>query len=172
MITPTLTTRRLTLRPLTKATQRQIDWLRDPEVVRYSEQRHRDHTLSSQLKYIDSFTGGYIWGIHEVVTGAHFGNLTATVDTPNSVADVGIMLGTYSAWRHGFGTEAWQAATNWLLEARDGGKLRKLEAGCAATNLGMKRILEKTGFILEGERRNKFVIDHAIVGALLYGRFK
>ncbi len=172
-MTPTLTTNRLALRPLTKATQRQVDWLRDPEIVKYSEQRHREHTLSTQLKYINSFPEhSYVWGIYEVVTGAHFGNLTAAVDTVNNTAEVGILIGVCSAWKHGFGTEAWQAATNWLLDQRDGGRIRKLEAGCAAVNLGMKRILEKTGFVLEGERRNKFVIDNAIVGALLYGRFR
>lgn len=169
MTAPTLTTQRLTLRALGRATLRQIDWLNDPEIVRYSEQRHCVHTINTQKKYIEHFPG-FLWAIEHVATDQHIGNLSATVDKHNGVADVGMLLGS-EFWKHGFGTEAWQAATNWLLEV-DGGKFRKLEAGCAAVNLGMKRILTKTGFTFEGERKNHLIIDHAPCGALFYGRFK
>jgi len=171
MIVPTISTQRLTLRPLTKATQRQVDWLRDKEVTKFSEQRHKEHTLSTQNRYVSGFCG-YLWGIYTVKSGEHIGNISAEVDHPNNVADVGIMIGFMNVWGQGYGFEAWLAATNWLLDQRDGGQIRKLEAGCAAANIPMKRILEKSRFVLEGERKNKFIIDHAPVGALLYGRFK
>ena len=90
----TIATARLVLRELSKPTQRNLAWLKDPEVVRYSQQRHQFHTLSSELRYVNSFTGGSkLWGIYLVETGEHIGNLSATHDEPNNVCDVGIMIG-------------------------------------------------------------------------------
>jgi RimJ/RimL family protein N-acetyltransferase len=172
MTAPTISSQRLVMRALTKASQRQIDWLRDKDVVTFSEQRHREHTLGSQLRYIQSFVGrSYIWSIHAVTDNRHIGNITSTVDEPNSVADIGILLGEKDFWGHGYGSEAWLAVCNWMLD-KDCGKMRKLEAGCASCNVAMKKIIEKSKFQLEGERKNHLVIDGSPYGTLLYGRFR
>lgn len=165
-----ISTQRLTLRPLKKGTPRQVAWLNDPDVVRYSEQRHRTHTLSSQLNFVNSFPG-FIWGIHLVENGEHIGNLTASIDSPNNVADVGMLIGDTRCWGKGLGYEAWAAACAWLLSP-DGGKIRKLEAGCMKSNDAMLRIIRKNGFIQEGERLNHFVTNGGPISAVLFGRHK
>lgn len=165
-------TSRLVLRPLTKASQRQITWLRDPEVVRYSEQRHMEHTLSSQLRYINSFGGkSHLWAIIEVESGEHIGNLSATHDEPNNVSDVGILIGETKFWGKGYGAEAWRNACNWLLD-KDGGDVRKLEAGCMKSNEAMLKIIRGSAFVQEGERLNRFLLDGAPVSAVLFGRMR
>jgi [ribosomal protein S5]-alanine N-acetyltransferase len=173
MITPTISTDRLILRPLTKATQRQIDWLRDEEVVRYSEQRHKGHTLSAQLHYIRTMSvePNCIWSISHVAQDTYIGNLTATADVPNNTADVGILIGNKDFWGKGYGLEAWKAACNWLLDARLG-NIRKLEAGCMATHIAMRKILDQSGFKFEGERKNHFLFGGMPVGEVFYGRFR
>jgi len=163
-----LSTKRLSLRPLKKATPRQVQWLNDPMVTRYSEQRHHRHSLHSQLNYVTSFPG-MLWGIHLVDTGEHIGNIGAMHDSPNNVADVGLMIGDQSCWGKGFGFEAWDAACTWLL-SRDGGAIRKLEAGCMKVNEPMLRIIKKSRFVLEGERVNHFLVNGAPVTAVLFGR--
>ena len=170
MTLPTISTTRLTLRPLRKPVPRNLVWLRDPEVVRYSEQRHKDHTLSTQLHYVNSFVGkSRLWAIHRIDTGIHIGNFSARHDAPNDVADVAIMIGESTAWRRGYGTEAWQAACDWLL-AQSGGNIRKLEAGCMRTNEAMLRIIRGSKFVQEGERLNHFLVNGNPVSALLFGR--
>lgn len=167
-----ISTTRLHIRPLTKASPRQIAWLRDPEVVRYSEQRHTEPTLASQLRYIHSFGGkSHIWGIWQVETGVHIGNITADHDEPNNVSDVGILIGEKHLWGHGYGREAWEAVCSWLL-SRDGGAVRKLEAGCMKTNESMLRILRANRFVQEGERLNHFLVQGAPISAVLFGRSK
>jgi RimJ/RimL family protein N-acetyltransferase len=169
-MTPTISTARLTLRPLIKPSSRNLAWLRDPEVVRFSEQRHHEHTLSSQLRYVSSFTGtSRLWAIHLVQSGQHIGNLSAMHDGPNDVADVGIMIGETAYWHKGYAGEAWQATCAWLLD-RNGGQIRKLEAGCARTNLAMLKIIQASGFKQEGERLNHFLFDGHPVSAVLFGR--
>lgn len=172
-MTPTITTRNLVLRPLTKATQRNVDWLRDPKVVEYSEQRHKAHTLTTCLTYINSLKPyGHIWAIWTTAGDRYIGNLAADVDAPNLTADVSILIGERDYWGKGLGSEAWGAACNWLLD-KDCGGLRKLEAGCMAVNIAMRRVFDHTGFQFEGERKNHFLYQPGQpVGAVYYGRFR
>lgn len=167
-----LSTARLTLRPLTKATPRQVAWLRDPDVVRFSEQRHKEPSLSTQLRYVASFGGrSRIWGIYHVESGLHIGNITARHDEPNNVSEIGILIGERHLWGKGYGSEAWNAVCTWLLD-RDGGGVRKLEAGCMKTNEGMLRIIRKAKFVQEGEWLGHFLVQGAPVSALMFGRMK
>jgi RimJ/RimL family protein N-acetyltransferase len=168
----TIASARLILRQLTKPTQRNLVWLKDPEVVRYSNQRHEFHTLSSQLRYVHSFAGGSkLWGIYFVETGEHIGNLSATHDEPNNVCEVGMMIGEKKYWGKGLGREAWKTACDWLI-SKDGGNMRKLEAGCMRPNTAMLRIILNSGFKQEGELLNHFLLDGAPVSGLLFGRMK
>lgn len=171
-MTPTLSTPRLVLRQLTKSTSRQVSWLNDPEVVRYSEQRHREHSTYSQLVYINSFReNSHLWGLFRVDTNAHIGNVSAIHDRENNVADVGVMIGETSLWGQGYATEAWGAACDWLLD-KEGGTVRKLEAGCMRDNAAMMKIILKNKFTVEGERANHFLLGGAPVGMVLFGRFR
>jgi RimJ/RimL family protein N-acetyltransferase len=171
-MTPTIATKNLSLRKLSKASPLQVRWLLDPEVVRYSEQRHNNHTFTTQHRYVQSFSGSsHLWAIFLVKTNEHIGNLSARHDAPNNVADVGIMLGDTRYWGLGYATEAWKDACAWLLD-KDGGSVRKLEAGCMHTNEGMLNIIRGSGFKQEGERLNHFVQAGNPVNALLFGRFR
>lgn len=171
-MTPTISTNRLSLRPLTKATVRQVAWLNDPQVVRYSEQRHDSHGLRSQLRFVDNFSGSsHLWGIYLAANGDHIGNLTARHDAKNNVADVGILIGETKCWGLGMGAEAWKAACIWLLDPNCG-KVRKLEAGCMRANEAMVKIIQKSGFTEEGERKSHFLLDGQPIGMLLFGRHR
>lgn len=164
----TISTARLTLRPLTSPSSRNLAWLRDSDVVRYSEQRHREHTLSTQLQYITSFVGkSKLWGIYLSGSNQHIGNVSAMHDAPNNVADVGIMIGETELWGRGLAAEAWKAACSFLLNV---GGIRKLEAGCARSNAAMLKIIQGNGFKQEGELVGHFLIDGAPVSSVLFGK--
>lgn len=155
-----------------KPSSRNLAWLRDPEVVALSQQRHHSHTISSQLRYISSFSGkSHIWGIYFVETGEHIGNITARCDEPNDVADIGIMIGETKLWGKGFAAEAWRPVCAWLLDPGCG-NIRKLEAGCAKTNEAMVKIIQGSGFKQEGELLNHFLFDGRPISALLFGRHR
>lgn len=147
-----------------------VAWLNNPAVVRFSEQRHKTHTVASQRKYAASFDGetSHLWSIStrsEVV-----GTLAAHIDGRNGTAEVGIMIGDTEYWHCGIGASAWKVACDWLLTPV--GNARKIEAGCMAKNTGMHKIFKKTGMIVEGRRRGHFMLDHMPVDLLMYGRFR
>jgi [ribosomal protein S5]-alanine N-acetyltransferase len=140
-------------------TPRYVGWLNDPEVVRYSEQRHRIHTLESCRSYWLSFSGTphYFWAI--VIadgTPGHIGNINAYVDQENRLADVGILIGEKMAWRRGYGLEAWRAICDYLLNE---GGMHKVTAGTLADNTGMLKIMEKAGMIEDGRRYRHYLFE-------------
>lgn len=169
---PTLETPRLLLVPFTELhlSPRYIAWLNDIEVVRYSELRHRSHTLESCREYLHTIihSPNYFWAIttREAVPG-HIGNISVYVDEPNQVADIGLLIGEKSVWGQGYGSEAWCAVCDFLLH-RAG--LRKITAGTMASNVGMRAVMRHAGMVEEGRRQQQFLLDgrpeDLVLGAL------
>jgi len=128
-----------------------VDWLNDPEVVRYSEQRFRKHTLDSCEAYWQSFKGtpNYFWAIVRKSAGLHLGNINAYLDVVNNVADMGILIGSRESWGNGYGTEAWKAVCGYLFNSVG---IRKITAGTMAKNEAMLGIMRKSGMVDDGRR--------------------
>ncbi len=161
MDTPLIETARLVLRPFTEVhlTERYVGWLNDPEVVRYSENRHRRHTIKSCRDYFQSVvTAGHpFWAIHErAAPMGHIGNITAYLDRPNGVADVAIMIGEPAARGCGYGAEAWCAVIDKLLGPMG---IRRVQAGTMAVNAAMRSLFHKSKMIEEGVQRGRFLLD-------------
>lgn len=170
---PTLTTPRLVLVAFDERLHlhaRYAGWLGDADVVRYSEQRHRRHSVESCRAFVRSFadSDSILWAI-EQSDGHHIGNLHADIDAANAVADVAILIGEKSTWGRGFGGEAWIAAVEWLLGP---GGMRKVSAGCMAANSAMHAIMVKSGMVADGRRTAHFVLDGGPVDAIHMARFR
>jgi len=136
-----------------------VNWLNDPEVVRYSEQRHKKHTLESCRQYWQSFIDSphIFWAMMAIKPPlGHIGNMNAHVDTANSVADVGILIGERTIWGKGYGLEAWLAVCNYLLY---GVGIRKVTAGTIEANKGMLKIMKKARMIADGRRIRQCVVE-------------
>ena len=140
-------------------TPRYVAWLNDPVVVRYSEQRHRRHTIESCRDYWRSFAGTahQFWAIlvSESHLG-HIGNINAHVDEKNRLADVGILIGEKTVWGQGYGLEAWSAVCKHLLDEEG---MRKVTAGTMAVNEGMLRIMERSGMAADGRRLRHYLFE-------------
>lgn len=156
-----IVTPRLSIVPFEEAhlTPRYVGWLNDPDVVRYSEQRHHTHTLASCHDYQQSFnnTPHQFWAIvaHDPNIG-HIGNINAYVDIENGTADVGILIGERAVWGQGYGSEAWQAVCCHLLQ--DCG-LRKVTAGTLSVNHGMVNVMRRAGMTEETQNRRQLMFE-------------
>lgn len=148
-----------------------LDWLNDPRVVRFSNQRFRRHAVPSAKEYLASFAGSsnLFLSIRMGATNAPIGTMTAYISDHHGTADCGILIGNPSAWGQGLGQDAWNTLTEWLL-AQDG--IRKLTAGCLAPNLGMVRLMERSGMHLEATRRAQEIFEGRPENILLYARFR
>jgi len=171
---PLLTTPRCRLEPFgpDHLTERYVGWLNDPEVVRFSEQRHSRHDMGSCKAYAQSFTNTphYLWAIlsRDAALG-HIGNINAYVDVHNKTADIGIMIGERAVWGQGLGAEAWIAVSGFLFRDL---KLRKLTAGTVADNQGMLGIMRKAGMHEEARRRRQMLIEGREVDMIYVAAFR
>jgi RimJ/RimL family protein N-acetyltransferase len=165
----TIATKRLTL---TKSDgvgphlKRMVQWLNDPVVVQYSEQRHQVHTEETQQEYIAD--GPDIFREIHTHQGRFIGTITANIDRPNSVADVGILIGEKEEWGKGYGFEAWKGFCDHLLTHG----IRKIEAGTMRNNRSMRVIFNRYDMVQEGIRFDHFLYDKETYSdMLLYGKF-
>lgn len=140
-------------------TARYVGWLADPEVVRFSEQRYRTHTMESCRSYFESFAGSsnFFWALEaKDLSLGHVGNMNAYVEPQHAVADVGILLGERSVWGRGYGCEAWIAVLDHLFTTH---AMRKITAGTLSTNAAMLAIMKRAGMADDGRRVRQYVYD-------------
>jgi ribosomal-protein-alanine N-acetyltransferase len=168
---PELHSERLRLRAFEDMhlTETYVGWLNDPEVVRYSEQRHRTHSLESCRAYWTGMreAGGLLWAI-ENDAERHIGNLSAHPDHNNQSAELAILIGDRASWGRGYGSEAWGAVSDYLLVHAG---VRRLWAGTMAVNRGMRAIFEKTGMQSEGGMARVFLWEGQEVDLVQAARF-
>ncbi|WP_415886889.1 GNAT family N-acetyltransferase [Neptuniibacter sp. QD37_6] len=148
-----------------------VSWLNDPAVVKFSNQRFREHSLESSRAYVKSFTGteNELFKIVHAETGGLLGSVNAYVDTRHLVADIGIMIGNKAFWGQGFGQEAWTLMMEFLFVDRG---VRKVTGGTLATNKGMVEVMKRSGMHLEGVREKHFLIGDQAVDIHLFARFR
>ena len=120
-ISPDIRTKRLLIEPFNERhlTKQYVGWLNDSMLMRFSEQRHKTHTLESCCAYWQSFAGtpNYFWAIEEVQAGlGHIGNINAYADKNNLLADVGILIGEKQALNKRYGSEAWVGVSDFLFQ--------------------------------------------------------
>lgn len=164
--------KRVLVRPFTAGdiSETYLGWLRDPVVVRFSNQRFSIHTLESCEAYLASFkdTANHFLAICDLKSGAMLGTMTVYCSVPHGTADIGIMIGERKVWGNGIGAEGFSQV---LLALKASGAIRKITAGTLAVNQGMVRIMEKAGMRHEATRQAQELLDGAPVDVVYYATF-
>lgn len=147
-----------------------VGWLNDFEVVRYSNQRFRTHTIDTCQTYFASFEGSanLFVAIRDRADDRLVGTMTAYRALHHGTVDIGIMIGDRACWGQGVGQEAWDLLLGWLLTRPE---IRKATAGTLACNRGMVRLLERSAMTLEGVRVAQEIVDGVARDIVLYGKF-
>ena len=137
-----------------------VSWLNDPEVNRYLESRFMTHTADSTRAYVAATlaSADYLFlGIRSTALDRHVGNIKiGPLSRQHRTGEVGIIIGDKGAWGRGIATAAIRAMSD---VARRELKLRKVTAGCYASNAGSQRAFEKAGYVVEGIRPQQFLLD-------------
>lgn len=152
-------------------TSQYVAWLNDPLVNRYLESRFATHDAESTRRFVANALADervLFLGIRGVELGRHVGNIKlGPIDPHHRVAEVGIMLGDRDCWGRGIASAAIERAVD---IARAELQLRKLSAGCYASNAGSARAFEKAGFTVEGRRAAHFLLEGSPEDAIILGR--
>jgi len=165
-------TGRLRLTPFTDAHIKTsyINWLNNPDVVRYSNQRFFVHTEKTCRQYLSNFIGSsnQFLAIEDILSGQMIGTLTLYVNLHHQTADIGILIGSTRLWGRGYGQEAFGLAMDNLIQCS---RIRKVTAGTMACNLGMIKIMERCGMVLEATRKDHELLDGQPIDVLYFSKF-
>ncbi len=147
-----------------------IGWLNDPVVVQFSNQRFIKHDQEKCSRYLATFaqTENLFMSVRLVSNDQAIGTMTAYVSPHNGTVDVGIMIGEKSFWGFGYGQDAWNTMTTWLLQRKD---IRKLTAGTSARNNGMIKLMERSGMVLECRRKEQEMMNGHPTDVLYFAIF-
>lgn len=148
-----------------------VSWVNDPEVNRFLESRFVQQTEDSVRQFVEAAARdqhGLFWGIRSVALDRHVGNIKlAPIDRHHLRGEVGIMIGDRDAWGLGIGSRALALVS--AIADRDLG-LRKLTAGCYASNIGSVRAFERAGYTVEAVRPAHFLLEGRPEDFILMGR--
>ncbi|OGJ87040.1 MAG: hypothetical protein A2268_15110 [Candidatus Raymondbacteria bacterium RifOxyA12_full_50_37] len=169
---PDILTGRLRLEPFAEKylTLKYVGWLNDPAVVKYSEQRHKAHTIETCRSYWEAMQKGghFFWAVVEPSEG-HIGNISAYIDSKNNTADIAIMIGETGLQGKGFGLETWKAVMKFLFKNTD---IRKITAGTMSANEPMLRIMRKADMVPDGVRKGQYLLEGQEVDIVYFAAFR
>lgn len=147
-------------------TESYLGWLRDPQLMRFSNQRFRQHNIDSSRAYLASFAGSdnlFIAIYHE---GAFIGTMTAYRSIIHGTADIGLLIGA-GAQGKGLGKDAWGTLMAHLLATGT----RKVTGGTLRCNEAMVRIMQGCGMQADGVRAGQELVDGVAHDVLHFAKF-
>jgi ribosomal-protein-alanine N-acetyltransferase len=166
-------TERLVLRSLTPEDcgLQYVAWLNDTNVNAYLETRWEAQTQESVVAFVNSMNESE----HSLLLGlfvndgrVHIGNIKlGPTNARHRFADLSYFIGNRAYEGKGLATEAVTALKVYALGTAG---LKSVQAGVYEGNVGSIRVLEKSGFTLEGRIKEKLVgpsgrEDHLIFSA-------
>jgi ribosomal-protein-alanine N-acetyltransferase len=148
-----------------------ISWLNDKKIVRYSNQRFIHHNLKTSKNFLDSFKNSpnYFFKISDKKTLQPIGTTTLYVNPNHGTADIGILIGDIDYWNGGYGSDAWNSLIRWAFCHLS---IRKITAGTLSSNIGMQKVMEKSGMTLEGRKIRQEIVEGIEEDILYYSKFK
>lgn len=147
-----------------------VGWLNDASMNRFLESRFAVHDEASVRAFVDACLANpdvLFLGVRHLAAGRHVGNVKLDVSRVHGRAEVGILIGDPDVQGQGLATRAISVLCRIAGEQLG---LRKLTAGCYASNKGSERAFTKAGFTVEGVRPDHFLLDGKAEALILMGR--
>ena len=143
-----------------------LDWLRDPQLMRFSNQRFRTHNIESCRAYLASFaaTDNLFMAIY--CKDKFIGTMTAYRSKAHGTADIGLLINA-SMQGKGLGKDAWATFMDFLLDSGT----RKVTGGTLRCNAAMVRIMQGCGMHPDGVRVGQELIDGVSHDMLYFAKF-
>ncbi len=147
-----------------------VSWLNNPVVNCYLESRFSKHTQYSTQNFVESCLldpATLFLGIR-YLDRRHIGNIKIAVNRDHKLGEVGILIGETDVWGKGIASKS----ISMIMEiAKTDLGLRKLTAGCYASNFGSQKAFLKAGFHIECQRRDHFLLNDKPEDLILMASF-
>jgi len=152
-------------------TKKYVGWLNDIEVVKYSNQRFKQHTIQTCKDYFKLFVGStniFLAIIHSDGDNM-IGTMTTYININHKSADIGILIGDRNYWGKGIGRDSWKIQLDLLLENTE---LRKVTGGTLACNIGMLKIMKEAGMQEDGCRKKQELVEDKEEDILYFAKYR
>tara|TARA_B100001027_G_C16201815_1_gene300939 strand:- start:453 stop:950 length:498 start_codon:yes stop_codon:yes gene_type:complete len=135
--------------------ERYISWLNNKELMRFSEQRFKTHTLKSCEEYLNESRKNkdLFYAIVDKSYEKHVGNIYIKIDRLNNIGDIRILIGEP---KKKYGFYAWMEAIKKLKKLN----IRKITGGSIKTNKAMIKIFKKSKMKLEYTKKKHFKVNN------------
>lgn len=172
IVTPTLQTDRLRLRPISSADADALFALHsDAHVLRYwdsppwTERGRADRFIAASRRMAEEGTGARL-AMERLSDGSFIGWCTVSRWNPDyRSASLGYCMNA-DAWGHGYATEAVRSLLQWAFDTLD---LNRVQAETDTRNAASARVLDKVGFVREGTLREDCVVDGEVSDSWVFG---
>ena len=146
-----------------------VDWMNDPEVARYTEQKHQRHSMAGVVRFVEEklkSEADYLFGIFH--DGTHIGNIKlGPINEHHQHADISYIIGRKEYWSKGVASAVVKAVADFGLKELG---LGKICAGCFVDNAASLKVLERAGFVVEGRLAGQLLLDGKRTDQILLGR--
>jgi len=167
-----LQTENYVLRPLveTDATERYLNWLKDPEISRTLDVDGEAQTIDTIKSYIASHDNeaSFLFGIF-TKDGLHIGTHSFRFIKAHKIATVGVMIGDKEYWGKRVPLETRARILDFAFNDL---ACLKVEAGCYSINLPAIYNFKKQKWANEGVRKSNRLIDGKSVDMILFGMLR
>lgn len=143
-----------------------LGWLRDPKLMRFSNQRFRIHSMESCRTYLSTFAHSDNLFIAIYHDRSFIGTMTAYRSLAHATADIGLLISP-SVQGQGLGKDAWITLMTYLLSTGT----RKVTGGALRCNVPMVRIMEGSGMQPDGVRIAHELIQGKAHDLIHYAKF-
>ena len=153
---------------LTDVSESYVEWLNDYEVTKFTEQKYFRHTLESTKTFVSqkyNSEGDLLFGIF--LDGTHIGNIKlGPIKFEHMSTEVSYFIGEKKFWGKGIASKCVETVVHFAVTELG---LRKINAGYYENNIGSAKVLEKCGFVVEGNRISDVIFEDKRISNVLVG---
>ncbi len=147
-----------------------LGWMTDTETNQYMETRWTTHSFDTIKEFINSMAASdnqFLFAIIENSTGRHIGNIKiGPINSRYHHADISYYIGAKDCRRKGYAKEAIALICDFGFNKLN---LHRIQAGVIEGNEYSEKALIDTGFMLEAELRDRFIINGEYRNHKIYG---
>lgn len=140
-------------------TKKYLNWINDPDINKYTEQRFKRKKLHDIKKFViekNISKTEYLYGIFLKSGNVHIGNIKlGPINQNHKTAFISYFIGEKELQNKGYGKRAIELVCNIAKKK----KIKKIKAGCFSINLPSIQVLKKNGFKLEARLKKELVFN-------------
>ena len=160
------------LDPNKDITKKYLNWMNDPIVHKFTEQRYKKHSMKMIKDFViekNKSKDEFLYGIFlkKKLKAEHIGNIKlGPIDKIHKTAFISYFIGEKQFWNKGYTSKAFKI----IFKKAKQKKIKKLKAGLYALNKNSEGVLKKNGFSKEGILSSEVVFNNKRYSYFFYGK--